>query len=44
VFVQVDGGAHLCALKDQRLLLVAKPPAGGNASDGLYAMLWPVTW
>jgi len=43
VFVQTGGGAHLCARKDQRLLMV-KRAVRGRSADGVYARMWPVTW
>jgi hypothetical protein len=44
VFVAVDGGAHLCALPDQRLLMVRRAASPKHPADGVYAMLWPVSW
>jgi hypothetical protein len=39
-----DGGAHVCALRDQRLLVVRLAAAREHPADGLYAVLWPVSW
>lgn len=44
VYVAVEGGIHLCALKDQRLLLVKASNNRQHPADGLYATLWPVSW
>ena len=44
VYVAVEGGLYLCALKDQRLLLVKASNNRQHPADGLYATLWPVSW
>ncbi len=44
VYGLADGGVYLCALKDQRLLLVKRAKTPKHPADGLYAVLWPVTW
>jgi hypothetical protein len=44
VYVASDGGAYLCALKDQRLLLVERSTNPEHPGDGTYVILWPVSW
>ena len=44
VYVAVDAGAHLCALKDQRLLVVKLSGNREHKADGVYATLYPVSW
>jgi hypothetical protein len=44
VYVAVEGGVHLCALKDQRLLMVKASTNRAHPADGVYATLWAVSW
>ena len=39
-----QGGAWLCAKKDQRLLMVRLASTREHKADGVYATLYPVTW
>ncbi len=44
VYVSLGGGAHLCGIKNQRLIVMARTGGSENAADGIYATLYPVTW
>lgn len=44
VYVAVEGGAHLCYLENQRLLVVKLSGNREHKADGVYATLWAVTW
>jgi hypothetical protein len=44
VYVAVAGGAYLCARQDQRLIVVKRAGSRSHPADGIYAVLWPVTW
>ena len=44
VYVAVEDGAYLCNASDQRLLVVQRAKARKSPADGLYAVLWPVSW
>jgi hypothetical protein len=44
IYVAVDGGAHICVINNQRLLMVRRTGGSGNAADGVYATLYPVSW
>ncbi len=44
LYVAVDGGAHICGINNQRLLMVRRTGASENAADGVYATLYPVSW
>jgi len=44
IFVNVGGGAHLCGIKKQKLVVMARAAGSDNAADGVYATLYPVSW
>jgi hypothetical protein len=45
VFVAAEGGAHLCAREGESTLLAIKRAANRqHPADGVYAILWPVSW
>ena len=44
IYVTSEGGAYICELPDQRILVVRRASQRKHAADGLYAVLWPVTW
>ncbi len=44
IYVAVSGGAHLCARKDQRLIVVKRAGNRAHPADGVYAIMWPVSW
>ena len=44
IYVAVSGGAYLCARKDQRLIVVKRAGNRTHPADGVYAIMWPVSW
>lgn len=44
VYIAVEGGAYLCERSNQRMIVVKRDKARKHAADGLYAVLWPVSW
>jgi hypothetical protein len=44
IYVATGSGAYLCARNNQRLVLVRRSPSRSHAGDGVYAILWPVSW
>ena len=44
LYVATGSGAYLCARSKQRMLLVRRSPSRSHAGDGVYAVLWPVSW
>ena len=44
LYVATGSGAYLCARSNQRLMLVRRSPSRSHAGDGVYAILWPVSW
>ena len=44
VYAAVAGGAYLCGRKDQRLIVVKRAGSRSHPADGIYAVMWPVTW
>lgn len=44
LYVATGSGAYLCAGQKQRLLVIRRSSTRTHAGDGVYAVLWPVTW
>jgi hypothetical protein len=44
LYVATGSGAYLCQAKKQRLLLIRRSTTRNHAGDGVYAVLWPVSW
>jgi hypothetical protein len=44
VYGVIGGGAYLCHHKDLRLFLVKLDGNSAHRGDGVYAILWPVSW
>ncbi len=44
LYVATGSGGYLCAISKQRVLVVRRSPSRSHAGDGVYAILWPVSW
>jgi hypothetical protein len=44
LYVASGSGAYLCSRTKQRVLLVRRSSTRSQAADGVYAVLWPVSW
>ncbi|MBW2457141.1 MAG: hypothetical protein JRI68_21685 [Deltaproteobacteria bacterium] len=44
IYVNLGAGAHLCGINNQRLVMMARTGGSENATDGIYAALYPVSW
>ena len=44
IYVATGSGAHLCMLKNQRLVLIKLAADRGHPADGVYAILFGVSW
>lgn len=43
-YVTVAAGAYLCLKKDRRMVVVKHAGRQSHPADGLYAVMWPVSW
>ena len=43
-YVTVAGGAYLCLKKDRRMIVVKHAGSQTHPADGLYAVMWPISW
>lgn len=44
LYVASGSGAYLCARSKQRVYLIRRSSTRTHAADGVYAVLWPVSW
>ncbi|MSP24408.1 MAG: hypothetical protein EXR75_04445 [Myxococcales bacterium] len=44
IYVANRGGAHICALKNQRIVVIQRASERLHEGDGVYAVLFPVSW
>jgi len=44
LYIATGSGAYLCSRTKQRVLLIRRSSTRTHAADGVYAVLWPVSW